>query len=210
VHDQFVPHSEIQRVRHHWSVRHENDENTGFPYEMDEWTLSLELVGGDALVVETKSYPRKEGGGDRPVTGDDSGAEMAQAIEEAHEKWASAGVLEDLLARRQHSGSDWLRTLRRLGSGAAGAYRGGAVDLEQLSRTLRDARAKPSHRAVAAIVLGASGDTTAPKSLRLVVETVADPRLRVALTDVAEGENDTAIAEALEALDETDHVKGRS
>ena len=144
------------------------------------------------------------------MTSDDSGAEIARAIEEAHQGWTTAGAQEDRVARHAHSGSDWLRTLRQLGSGATGAYRGGAVDLEQLARTLGDVHARLSHRAAAAIVLGASGDTTARKNLRLVVKSVADPRLRVALTDIAEGENDAAIAEALEALDGADHVKGRS
>jgi hypothetical protein len=211
VRGRVIHYSKLQSVKHHgryeeavpgWSYGESGD--AGEP-PRDVWTVSLALVGGEVLDVATRSLART---GDLR-TEDEPGAEIARAIEEARVGWVTGRADQDRevdgLLRGERTGSQWLETLRRLGSTSASAsYRDVALDIARLSRLLDDRHAKPSARAAAALVLAASGDTAAAPKLRVAAEAMANPRLRIALENIAEGRDDAAVAEALEALEEED------
>jgi hypothetical protein len=133
-------------------------------------------------------------------------AEIANAVEEARAAWSAghAGAPEELLARGGRSAAEWVIALRRLGSAGAGVYRAVNADVEQISRLLDDPRAAPTARAAAAIALAACGDGTASRRLRIAAGSMANPRLRVALEQVASAGDDDALAGALAEVLEAD------
>jgi hypothetical protein len=101
------------------------------------------------------------------------------------------------------------------GSSKMGELHGAADDiwmpLRAVLRAARngstpDASAKPSARAAASIALTASGDATAADRLRVVARAMASPRLRIAVEQVSAAKNDDVLAQALEALEDAEHV----
>ncbi len=157
------------------------------------------LLGGEEVEVLTN--------GSSTESGDPLGSEIVRSVKEAMAAWADGQRGDDLdanVSRGERTGSDWLEALRRVGSGAAASYRGASVNIEKLSRLLDNPQSKLSARAAAAVMLAAAGDTTAAAKLRIAAEALVDPRVRVALENVAD---ETAVAEALEALEESDHER---
>jgi hypothetical protein len=90
-----------------------------------------------------------------------------------------------------------LRELRALA--VARDYREVQVDSERLWRLLDDPAAAPASRAGAALALS-SIDAASRTRLRVAAEACAEPRLRVALSRVADGAPDDALEEALAPL----------
>lgn len=158
-----------------------------------DWSVSIWLTGGDMLEIVTK---RSEGAASDPI-----GAELSRLIKEALAARArdrSDEGVEATIARAERTGAEWLEALRDVGLGVGASYRRAATDAEALARLLDDPRAKPSNRAAAAIVLSVLGDQTATSKLRVAAKTMASPRVRIALENVA---SETAVAEALEELE---------
>ena len=91
----------------------------------------------------------------------------------------------------------WLRDVRSLAN--ARDYRETRLDEERLWRVVDDAAASAGVRAGAAVALSAL-DPASRARLRVAAEACAEPRLRVALTRVAEGATDAELEEALAPL----------
>ena len=92
----------------------------------------------------------------------------------------------------------WVSDLRAKAQQAP--YRKADATPETLWRLLDDASAPPATRAGAALALSASLDDASRTRLRVSAEACAEPKLRVALTRVAEGASDTELEEALAPL----------
>jgi hypothetical protein len=188
---QFVSYSKIRTVRHKFCRRIEHEER----HPHDIWIVGLSLVGGED--IELNSFYVK------PAAKDEEGAELARAIETARAAWVGASHAPDLdahlLARGKRTGSEWLEALRGLGSIAT--YRSISMHAEDLLRVLDDTQANPTARAAAAVALAASGSAKSTSRLRIVASSMANPRMRVALEKIADGDDDDDLAEALEELE---------
>jgi hypothetical protein len=125
---------------------------------------------------------------------------MATRIEEALARFEAtrggAGP-EALVAPGGRSAARWVRDLRE--AARAKDYREARLDEQALWRVLEDASAPSATRAGAALAL-ASVDESSAMRLRVAADACAEPRLRVALTRVAEGAEDAELQEALAAL----------
>ena len=111
-----------------------------------------------------------------------------------------------LLERSSRAVPDWLASLRQLTT-QTGAYRA-ALHAEDLWHVLEDPSALPSARGAAAVVLGRSLDERGRAKLRVLSESSAVPKLRVALQAVAR-DDDAALTAALAAMeDETSAQRG--
>lgn len=121
---------------------------------------------------------------------------IAERISEAKAAAAGHGApAAAALARDGRSTSDWLDALRALLAEGRDAYRGG-VDRPTLLATLEDPGVDADVRAAAAVALRGELRPDERARLRVARDTVADPRLRVALEAVDEGDDD-AVESAL-------------
>lgn len=102
-----------------------------------------------------------------------------------------------LLARGDRSVGAWAEHLRGLVSG--GGYRA-SLSPGDLWRLLEDSAAGRSERAGAAVALSKLADDGTRERLRVVAETTAEPRVRVAILCAAE-EDEAGLQRALAALD---------
>ena len=107
-----------------------------------------------------------------------------------------------LLARGGREVTEWLRALRALRNGEAGAYRAAAIPEEMLWRTVEDPASDPTARAGAAVALRESLDEAGRVRLRVAAAASASPRLRVALEKVASPIDEAELAGALEECEE--------
>jgi hypothetical protein len=125
---------------------------------------------------------------------------LVERIEEARSAFvASDGTsgTEALVAPGGRPAERWLREVRALAR--ARHYRETRLDREHLWRVVDDAAAPPTTRAGAALALSEL-DQPGRARLRVAAEACAEPRLRVALTRVAEGAPDAEVEEALAPL----------
>jgi hypothetical protein len=101
---------------------------------------------------------------------------------EAHRATVGPRALAETLRRADRKKDEWLDALRKLRDGDA-AYRTSAVRNDDLWRVVEDPGAPEDARAAAAFVLRRPGDRDAEATtrLRVALEPVASPRLRVAL-----------------------------
>ena len=204
----FIPYAAIKGVRQEWRHRAAGSSSDGYTAwpEADIWTIFLDLRSGESLRVESLVYDRSGIDTGVPERQNERGVEVVRAMKAglAARRARHRGpepYQEELIARGERTGHEWVEALRRLGSGATAAYRGLPVDLEGLSRVLAEPQARPSTRAAAAVALVAGGDEAAAKKLRIAAAEMADPRLRIALEKVADEAKDAAVVEALEALE---------
>jgi hypothetical protein len=126
---------------------------------------------------------------------------LVERIEEARAAFATShggGTAETLVAPGGRTVARWLEDLRALAS--ARGYRQPRVEPEQLWRVVDDPRAPVTSRAGAAVAIAGTKDADARARLRVASEACADPRLRVALSRIAEAEMDADVEEALESL----------
>lgn len=204
----FIPYAAIEGVRQEWRYRPANSssvKDTAMS-EADIWTIFLDLRGGESLLVETLEYDRSGTDSRVPEHQNDRAADVVQAMEAGISAW-HAGYdgpepsQEELIARGGRTTSEWVSSLRRLGTGSTAPYRGLAVDLEELARVLAEPLARPTARAAAAVALAAAGDKAATKKLRIAASEMGDTRLRIALEKVAAEAKDEAVVEALEAIE---------
>ena len=137
------------------------------------------------------------------------GANLALTITKARDAWAAGladqGLREDVLARNERSGAEWLAGLRSLSAGTPGVYRAVTIDAERLWRLLEHPCAPPSSRVAAAVVLGTANDKPARQTLRVAASAMVDPELKKAIERAADARDDDALIEALEAVEGHDH-----
>ena len=125
---------------------------------------------------------------------------LVERIEEARTTFGRDDALEGaeaLVAPGGRPPARWLREIRAL----AGArdYRETRLDEERLWRVVDDVTAPRGTRAGAALALSAL-DPASRARLRVSADACAEPKLRVALTRVAEGATDAELEEALTPL----------
>jgi hypothetical protein len=125
---------------------------------------------------------------------------LVERIEEARTTFGRDDGLEGaeaLVAPGGRAPARWLREVRAL----AGArdYRETRLDEERLWQVLDDVTAPRGTRAGAALALSAL-DQASRTRLRVSADACAEPKLRVALTRVAEGATDAELEEALTPL----------
>ncbi|HEY3815757.1 MAG TPA: hypothetical protein VGL81_01220 [Polyangiaceae bacterium] len=125
---------------------------------------------------------------------------LVERLEEARAAFARAGGSRNAEALVDPGGRAplrWLREVRALAS--ARDYRETRLDEEWLWRVMDDAAASPGVRAGAAVALSAL-DHASRVRIRVAAEACAEPRLRVALTRVADGATDEELEDALAPL----------
>jgi hypothetical protein len=101
------------------------------------------------------------------------------------------------LARGERTIADWVARLRRVER----SFRDAALPPDRLWSTVEDTSVEPSMRVAAAVALTPTLDTDGRSRLRVVAQSSATPKLRVALTAVVDGDDDL-LEEALERLEE--------
>jgi hypothetical protein len=107
-----------------------------------------------------------------------------------------------LIDRGKRSHLDWAQSLRSRME--VGAHRRAAVSLDALWRTIEDHGSRAIDRAASAVALGEHLSDADRTRLKRISNSVASPKLRIAIERVAEDSQVEAVAEALEALDEAD------
>ena len=125
---------------------------------------------------------------------------LVQRIEEARSAFAEGegiATSEALVAPGGRAPQRWLREIRALAT--ARDSRETRLDEERLWRVVDDATAPAGMRAGAAMALSAL-DQASRTRLRVSAEACAEPKLRVALTRVADGATDAELEEALTPL----------
>jgi hypothetical protein len=108
---------------------------------------------------------------------------------------------EALLARGSRSLEEWTRAMRDLGAGSAGGYRAVAIPRDRLWELLESPAAEASAREGAALALHASLDEEERARIARIATVTASPRLRIALTGVAEERDEARVRVALEAAE---------
>lgn len=177
----FVPYAELESLS---VARRTNTKNAPF------W--AIELTRRDAAPEVIGSLQANEA---ELATGLVRGMHKAMAERRGAPDAETAGAALD---RRDGSIADWLGELRKLADLGEG-YRNAALTEEQLVALLESPTASPQHRIGAAVVLRkreASADR-----IRVAAEAIANPKVRVALEAVADGDaerEELAVREALE------------
>lgn len=119
--------------------------------------------------------------------------ERVNAQLERHRDVVASG---EAFARGDRTTEAWLDDLARVGEPAT--FRTPAVPVEVLWRVVEDATAATTARAGAAFALRSSLDDEGKARLRIVADACAAPKLRVALDEIATGEED--VADTFDAL----------
>jgi membrane protein YdbS with pleckstrin-like domain len=175
----FVPYSEIESV------------------EVSGPRLTARLRDQKTLVLASLNDAHK---GSRPIVGANA---LAARIEQARARAGSlepTGGLASLLARGGRDVGTWLRALVQLDDPGA-PFRGNAVPRDRLWGAVEDPSEPIEIRAAAAGALRVHLRDEERVRLRVAATACASPRLRVAL-EAAEGKDDAAFAEALDAVAE--------
>lgn len=173
------------------------------PYDriQNQWTtpfgVAIELE--DMRVVEIRLTQKADGETTRAN-------DIALRIADARSEHALHARIEDqvFLARGARSLDDWLRDMRAVGTGEAGAYRTASVPRERLWKILESPSADPSAREGAAIALHASLDDEERARLAAIAAKSASPRLRLAFDAVATADDDAPLRIALEEAESID------
>ena len=126
--------------------------------------------------------------------------QLCQRINEAAGLARSGVPGTTAVQRGERALVDWITDLRRQGAGATG-HRTAATPPDVLLRLVEDSAAPAESRAGAAVVAITAGGDEARERVRLAAERSASPRLRVALTRIADEAEDEAIIEAIEAIE---------
>jgi len=154
-------------------------------------SVLLKLVSGEELEIPVSSITWDRGRAEALV------ARIHAAMEARR---AGSEVAPEALLRRGDTGHvDWVRTLRA--GRALATHRRAAPLGDQLWRIVEDPAGEPLTRAAAAVALGPELAPDERARLQHVAGATAAPRLRIALDAVADGEDEEAVGEALEALE---------
>jgi hypothetical protein len=150
-------------------------------------SLRLRLTSGRSLRIDL---------GSRPGANKGLAAGLADLIKRSKENAGKRESVEGRLERRGREARSWLRDLRTLGAGADAEHRRAPATDEALWRTLSAPETNGVERAAAAVAL--AGDPGRRGELLRVADSVASPRVRIAIARAAEGlDDDDALAEAL-------------
>jgi hypothetical protein len=125
---------------------------------------------------------------------------VAEAISAAKAAWSAdrppvpgLGALENV----GESVSAWITSLRNLAE-ADTSYRTTTLTEDQLAEIVDDGAARPVHRVAAAVVLATKDRHAGRDRIRIAAEATANPKLRIALTSIANDEiEDSALEEAI-------------
>jgi hypothetical protein len=126
-------------------------------------------------------------------------SDVARGLDVAEASDVAVANVRERLARTAATTAEWLRALRTLGSGVVATHRTAPVAPEVFLRVVEDPSMKPTERAAAAIALVSSGDGAMKERIRIATETVAQPKLRVALEKALE-EDEAELQAAVEEL----------
>ena len=190
----FISYDDIARARH--VISSPNDQSG----QLDH-VLVLERKAKGAVRIHLRRGERNE----------DDAAGVVERIQEAMEARAAHELpfaTESLLARGERSVAEWLDGLRRIHAADEVHYRVAPVDRESLFGAVEDATKKPELRVAAAIALGRELDDEGRARLRVYAEAVAEPKLRAALEQIADGADTDALAKILQDLDGTAQSEG--
>lgn len=178
----FTPFSEVRSV---W-IREDNSQRF------------VDLIRTDGT---TTSIPVSKQDGEQDLVHQ----RILQAFEAYQARQGSSDA--EALARGSRTPMEWLTALRGIGAGAGTGLRTAHIALDRLWSIVEDPSAAPAARAGAAAALGSSASKQERARIRLAAETIAEPRLRVAVEKAAD--EATAEAELAEALAEIDAVAAR-
>lgn len=179
----FIGHGEIDRVT-----------TCKVPYTAIEITLHT----GEVVRVPTATHSDGDIG---------LAAGIADLVEAARSSAREDVAREaSLLARNGRTAADWLRGMRALSAGANADHRTAPVDPANVWRVLEDPSADASARVGAAAMLAATADTGDRTRLRVAAEAIAAPPIRVAIGALADGADDDALLEALDAVDDMNTI----
>jgi hypothetical protein len=151
-------------------------------------TIVLDLASGRRVWLSAALSHGRQGG-----------EALVARIEKAREAFVrgeGSDSAEALVAPGGRPVDRWLREVR--GMSKARDYREARTDVDRLWSLLFDSTTSPATRAGAAIAL--PHDEASRARLRVAADACAEPRLRVALTRVADGAPDAALEEALAPL----------
>jgi hypothetical protein len=131
-------------------------------------------------------------------------AELVERIGVALEAYkGEEDVDASVLDRGDRTIDAWRTRLRAIGEGSNAGPREAPVPHEKLWRIVEDPRSAERARVAAAVALSSKLDDGGRSRLRVAAEGTAEPRLRVALESVAQGDDDAAV-EVLEKVTEKD------
>lgn len=126
----------------------------------------------------------------------------------ARERRTATRSVPSLLERGERSVAEWCAAIRKRARGGDG-YRSAAHAQDELAEILEDPDASVERRLGAAMALAEAGSPEMTQRLRIAAETSASPRVRVALTGIAETKPDElAIERALEEEEEEEPEAG--
>jgi len=137
-------------------------------------------------------------------------ASMIEASRLAFERAAAFGETgrkAAILARGGRNITEWMSALRRLNEGQA-SFRSATIPDDELWRITEDPTEHEPVRVAAAVALRDRLDEQGRQRLRIVVDSVVAPRLRVAL-DAAVDRDDASLTRALEELEELEPTDDR-
>ncbi len=141
-----------------------------------------------------------------PVSKQDGEQDLAhqrilQAFQAYQARQGSADT--EALARGGRTPAEWLTALRGLGAGAGSSLRRAHIDPDRLWSIVEDPSAAPAARAGAAAALASSASKEERTRIRVAAETIAEPRLRIAVEKAAdESTSEAELAQALAEIDE--------
>lgn len=169
------------------------------------------VVGGvDVVLTSGRKLPVRIGWTAGSVAGRGREFENAQAYGDAlhrrldevlaRSKAGGAGLDLARLGRDDLSSDAWLARLKGLLSTEARGFREAPVIAEQLWVEVENAQAEPSSRAAAAVALSSHVDIAGKERLRVAAKVAVSEELKSAL-EAAAADDETAMAEALDALD---------
>ncbi|MDB4994946.1 MAG: hypothetical protein JWM74_2378, partial [Myxococcaceae bacterium] len=111
----------------------------------------------------------------------------------------AASITASITARGEKALAAWIRDLRALSRDEG--YRARAAPVDDLWRVVEDPSCDASARAGAAIALQPELDAAGVRRLRVAAKRSAAPLVRVAVAQVVENVDETALEEALAKLD---------
>jgi hypothetical protein len=149
-------------------------------------TLVLARRGRDPIAVQTS-------GADEAVT-------LERRVREALAAHPAAAPAEALTAldRSGRPVDEWRHAVQAL-LGAGAGYRRAAIEADALLGVVEDGAARPERRVAAAVALAAQADAGARRRVRVAAEACVSAKLRIAITQAADGEIDE---DALAAAEE--------
>lgn len=171
----FIPFGEIKSI----STAHDH--------------VTLHLVGGDSVRARARHLETAER------------AAIEQRVREALKLRAHGNLDAAALAaldRGTKTGAAWREALRGVFDKDRG-YRDANVTPEQIAGVMADPGAPANRRIGAAMALAQSGDTACLPKIRVAAESSANPRFRLALQAIAEGDLDHEAIEQV-ALEEAE------